>query len=91
MPDDHYVAKGDLLFRIQPVRFENAVAEARKLPLRFLGPCEDHTLSDNVGVKIFQISDEYGGTHHNKIRDELGGSINTDSRPASSTTKNGSA
>ena len=29
VPDDHYVAKGDLLFRIQPVRFENAVAEAR--------------------------------------------------------------
>ena len=28
VPDDHYVEKGDLLFRIQPVRFENAVAEA---------------------------------------------------------------
>lgn len=26
--DDHYVHKGDLLFRIQPVRFENRVAEA---------------------------------------------------------------
>ena len=28
VPDDHYVEKGDLLFKIQPVRFENAVAEA---------------------------------------------------------------
>lgn len=27
--DDHYVHKGDLLFRIQPVRFENQVAEAK--------------------------------------------------------------
>ena len=47
------------------------------MPVRFAGPVEDHGLSDNVGVKLFKISKGYGGTHHEKLRDELSGAINS--------------
>lgn len=47
------------------------------LPVKFVGPVEEHGLSDNVGVEIFKISKGYGNAHHEKLRDELSGSINS--------------
>lgn len=52
-------------------------AEAKGLNITFWGPCEDHGLSDNIGVKIRGIEEgEVGEGFFPRVQDDLGGRTN---------------
>jgi YtoQ family protein len=53
------------------------MAKNKGLSITFKGPCEDHELSDNIGVQIRGITeDDVGAGFFPRIKDELGGQIN---------------
>jgi len=54
------------------------MCEARNLPITFTGPCEDHGLSDDIGVQVREISESDVGSSgfFPNIKDDLGGKVN---------------
>lgn len=53
------------------------MAESRGLDITFKGPCEDHGLSDSVGVGIRGITkDDVGEGYFSRLQDDLGGKVN---------------
>jgi YtoQ family protein len=53
------------------------MAESRGLSITFLGPCEDHGLSDSIGVKIRGITKtDVGEGYFSRVQDDLGGKVN---------------
>ena len=53
------------------------LAEGKGLEITFKGPCEDHSLSDDIGVKIREISrEDVGEDFYPRVQDDLGGRVN---------------
>jgi YtoQ family protein len=53
------------------------MAKEKGLSITFKGPCEDHELSDDIGVKIRGISeDNVGADFFPQVKDDLGGRVN---------------
>lgn len=53
------------------------MCEERGLDIAFKGPCEDHGLSDDIGVKIQGIAEsDVGAGFFSRVKDDLGGRVN---------------
>ncbi len=53
------------------------LAESKGLDIAFKGPCEDHGLSDDIGVQIRGITrDDVGEDFYPRVQDDLGGRVN---------------
>jgi YtoQ family protein len=53
------------------------MCDAKGLDITFKGPCEDHGLSDGIGVQILGIGKEdVGEGYFPKVQDDLGGRVN---------------
>ena len=48
------------------------------LEITFKGPCEDHGLSDDIGVKVLGVSESNVGEsgYFPRVKDDLGGRVN---------------
>ena len=54
-----------------------SMAEEKGLSITFKGPCEDHSLSDDIGAQIRGISDEdVSAEYFPRVKDDLGGRVN---------------
>ncbi len=63
---------GDWRNRVQ------TMCEERGLNITFKGPCEDHSLSDDIGVKIRSLTESNVGSSDffPRVKDDLGGQAN---------------
>jgi YtoQ family protein len=53
------------------------MAKDKGLSITFKGPCEDHELSDDIGVQIRGITEaDVGADFFPRIKDDLGGRVN---------------
>ena len=52
-------------------------AEEKGLSITFKGPCEDHGLSDDIGVRIRGLAEgDVGADYFPRVKDDLGGRVN---------------
>lgn len=53
------------------------MAESKGLSILFKGPCEDHGLSDDIGVQIRNVTEsDVGADYFPCVKDDLGGRVN---------------
>ncbi|MDP6041834.1 MAG: YtoQ family protein [Candidatus Latescibacteria bacterium] len=53
------------------------MSEKKGLDITFKGPCENHGLSDDIGVQIRGITEsDVGSGHFPNVKDDLGGRVN---------------
>lgn len=53
------------------------MAESKGLDIVFKGPCEDHGLSDDIGVQIRGVTDaDVDPEYFPRVKDDLGGRVN---------------
>lgn len=53
------------------------LCQGRGLDITFKGPCENHGLSDDIGVQVRGLSDgDVGNSYFPRVKDDLGGRVN---------------